>query len=64
MDLGLTGKVALVAGASKGLGFAVARAMAAMALLVFATRNTLIKAAQTVGMGAAAAMLFLWPIKT
>lgn len=29
MDLGLTGKVALVAGASKGLGYAVARALAA-----------------------------------
>jgi 3-oxoacyl-[acyl-carrier protein] reductase len=29
MDLGLKGKVALVAGASKGLGFAVARALAA-----------------------------------
>jgi 3-oxoacyl-[acyl-carrier protein] reductase len=29
MDLGLKGKVALVAGASKGLGYAVARAMAA-----------------------------------
>lgn len=28
MDLGLTGKVALVAGASKGLGYAVARALA------------------------------------
>jgi 3-oxoacyl-[acyl-carrier protein] reductase len=29
MDLGLKGKVALVSGASKGLGFAVARALAA-----------------------------------
>ena len=29
MDLGLTGKVALVSGASKGLGFAVAKALAA-----------------------------------
>ena len=29
MDLGLTGKVAMVAGASRGLGFAVARALAA-----------------------------------
>lgn len=29
MDLGLTGKVALVAGASKGLGYAVAKALAA-----------------------------------
>jgi 3-oxoacyl-[acyl-carrier protein] reductase len=29
MDLGLKGKVALVAGASKGLGFAVAKALAA-----------------------------------
>ncbi len=29
MDLGVTGKVALVAGASKGLGYAVARALAA-----------------------------------
>ena len=29
MDLGLTGKVAMVGGASKGLGFAVARALAA-----------------------------------
>ena len=29
MDLGLTNKVAMVGGASKGLGFAVARALAA-----------------------------------
>ena len=29
MDLGLTGKVAMVAGASRGLGLAVARALAA-----------------------------------
>jgi 3-oxoacyl-[acyl-carrier protein] reductase len=29
MDLGLTGKVAMIAGASRGLGFAVARALAA-----------------------------------
>ena len=29
MELGLKGKVALVSGASKGLGFAVARALAA-----------------------------------
>src|SRR5262245_4988273 len=29
MDLGLTGKIAMVGGASKGLGFAVARALAA-----------------------------------
>jgi 3-oxoacyl-[acyl-carrier protein] reductase len=29
MDLGLKGKIALVAGASKGLGYAVARALAA-----------------------------------
>lgn len=34
MDLGLKGKVALVAGASKGLGFAVARALAAEGALV------------------------------
>jgi 3-oxoacyl-[acyl-carrier protein] reductase len=34
MDLGLQGKVALVAGASKGLGFAVARALAAEGALV------------------------------
>jgi len=34
MDLGLKGKVALVAGASKGLGYAVARAMAAEGALV------------------------------
>ena len=29
MDLGLKGKIAMVGGASKGLGFAVARALAA-----------------------------------
>jgi len=29
MDLGLKGKVAMVAGASRGLGYAVARALAA-----------------------------------
>jgi 3-oxoacyl-[acyl-carrier protein] reductase len=34
MDLGLTGKVAMVAGASRGLGFAVARALAAEGALV------------------------------
>ena len=28
MDLGLSGKVAMVAGASKGLGFAIAKALA------------------------------------
>src|SRR4051794_13495707 len=40
MDLGLTGKVALVGGASKGLGFAVARALAAEgAHVVIASRD-------------------------
>jgi 3-oxoacyl-[acyl-carrier protein] reductase len=34
MDLGLTGKVAMVAGASRGLGYAVARALAAEGALV------------------------------
>jgi 3-oxoacyl-[acyl-carrier protein] reductase len=34
MDLGLSGKVAMVAGASRGLGFAVARALAAEGALV------------------------------
>lgn len=40
MDLGLTGKVAMVAGASRGLGFAVAEALAREgALLSIASRN-------------------------
>ena len=34
MDFGLTGKVAMVAGASRGLGYAVARALAAEGALV------------------------------
>jgi 3-oxoacyl-[acyl-carrier protein] reductase len=34
MQLGLEGKVAMVAGASRGLGFAVARALAAEGALV------------------------------
>src|SRR4051812_49397818 len=34
MDLGLRGKVAMVGGASKGLGYAVARALAAEGALV------------------------------
>jgi len=34
MDLGLTGKVAMVASASRGLGFGVARALAAEGALV------------------------------
>src|SRR4029079_19042725 len=34
MDLGLKGKIAMVGGASKGLGFAVARALAAEGALV------------------------------
>jgi 3-oxoacyl-[acyl-carrier protein] reductase len=40
MDLGLKGKVAMVGGASKGLGFAVARALAAEGAIVsIASRN-------------------------
>ena len=40
MDLGLTNKVAMVGGASKGLGFAVARALAAEgAHVVIASRD-------------------------
>jgi 3-oxoacyl-[acyl-carrier protein] reductase len=40
MELGLTGKVAMVAGASRGLGFAVARALAAEGALVsMSSRN-------------------------
>jgi 3-oxoacyl-[acyl-carrier protein] reductase len=40
MDLGLTGKVAMVAGASRGLGYAVARALAAEGARVsMASRN-------------------------
>ena len=40
MDLGLTNKVAMVGGASKGLGFAVARALAAEgAHVVIAARD-------------------------
>src|SRR5579862_7771331 len=40
MDLGLTNKVAMVAGASRGLGFAVARALAAEGALVsMSSRN-------------------------
>jgi len=41
MDLGLKGKIAMVAGASKGLGFAVARLLAAEGALVsMASRDT------------------------
>src|SRR5260370_38241469 len=40
MNLGLSGKVAMVAGASRGLGFAVARALAAEGVLVsMSSRN-------------------------
>ena len=41
MDLGLKGKVAMVAGASRGLGFAVAKILASEGALVsLASRNT------------------------
>ena len=40
MDLGLKGKIAMVGGASKGLGFAVARALAAKALTCASRRAT------------------------
>ena len=40
MDLGLKGKVAMVGGASKGLGFAVAQALAAEGAVVsISSRN-------------------------
>ena len=51
MDLGLTNKVAMVGGASKGLGFAVARALAAEGALVsIASRDTdaVARAAETI----------------
>ena len=40
MDLGLTGKVAMVAGASRGLGFAVAKALASEGALVSIASRT------------------------
>src|SRR4051794_15171997 len=51
MDLGLKGKVAMVGGASKGLGFAVARALAGEgALVCMASRNqaAIHRAAETI----------------
>jgi len=65
MDLGLKGKVAMVGGASRGLGYAVAEALAregAMVSISSTTPASIEGAAKRIGAAASAAQVFAMPV--